>query len=63
MNTKNIANRLIETVKEEREKTRRIRQKIIADWEEEFDTAFLGDLWNTEHIQILIDALVKREEE
>jgi|5_EtaG_2_1085323.scaffolds.fasta_scaffold00594_30 hypothetical protein len=40
-----------------------IRKKIIEDWEKEFDTAFLGDSSNDEHIKILVEALVRREEE
>lgn len=40
-----------------------IVKKIIKDWEEEFDTGFLGDSSNDEHIEILIDMLVRREEE
>lgn len=59
---KGIANRLMKAVKDAREK--RIQANIIiAQWEAEFDTAFLGDADDTEHIQILIDALVRSEEE
>ena len=63
MNNEGIGDKLIKAVKEEREKTRKVREKIIADWEEAFDTAFLGNLWNNEDIEVLVKALVEREEE
>jgi len=63
MNNEGIADRLMKSVLEARKIRRNERKKIIADWEEEFNTAFLGNVDDTEHIQILIDALVKREEE
>lgn len=59
---KGIANRLMKAVKEAREK--RIQANIIvAQWEAKFDTAFLGDINDPEHIDILINALVRSEEE
>tara|TARA_R100000544_G_C2220251_1_gene57075 strand:- start:1118 stop:1249 length:132 start_codon:yes stop_codon:yes gene_type:complete len=33
--------------------------EIIKKWESAFDTAFLGDADNFEHIEILVDALEK----
>ena len=63
MNTRNIANRLFKSVKEAREERRRVARKVVAEWEEVFDTAFLGNIDDSQHIQVLIDALVRREEE
>jgi|11BtaG_2_1085332.scaffolds.fasta_scaffold00008_112 hypothetical protein len=36
---------------------------IIKKWETAFDTAFLGDADNEEHIRILMDALVELRSE
>jgi len=37
--------------------------EIIKKWEDAFDTAFLGDADNFEHIEILIEALEKLRSE
>jgi len=63
MNNESTSDKLMKSVLEARKIRTSEREKIIADWEEEFNTAFLGDIHDTEHIEILIEALLKREEE
>ena len=40
-----------------------LKNEIIKRWENTFDTAFLGDVDNNEHIRILMDALDKQRSE
>jgi len=37
-------------------------KEIVEKWENTFDTAFLGDVNNPEHIEILVNALEREEE-
>ncbi len=60
---KGIAKKLMKAVKDAREKRRIQANIIITQWEDKFDTAFLGDSDDSEHIQMLIDALARSEEE